>query len=176
MLFMVTRAAGSLAQHEASKTQLWLALECLNPTMFNWVETVAENMKRQLTNYRRGEAKQFGYGSILVPLMLERVPALQLQDIDLDLPGRVRRGPHDGPTSCHKEVADDQWRGGNFFESGWSNKRSSWRIGHMPAWTSVDILTCSCPLESSGMTVVRHLITFFYFYFYDVFYFFMYMS
>ena len=60
MLFMVTQAVGSQAQHEASKTHLQLALKCLNPTMFSWVETVTANMKRQLTNYRRGETKQFG--------------------------------------------------------------------------------------------------------------------
>ena len=78
VLFMVTRVAGSQAQHEASKTQLWLALECFNPTMFNWVETVTTNMKRQLTNFLCGETKQFGYGSILIPLMLEWLLALQL--------------------------------------------------------------------------------------------------
>lgn len=86
MLFMVTRAAGSQAQHEASKTHLQLALECLNPTMFNWAETVMGNMKRQLINCHQGEMKQSSYGSILVPLTLEQVSALQLQDMDLDLP------------------------------------------------------------------------------------------
>ena len=86
MLFMVTRAAGSQAQHEASKTHLRLALECLNPTMFNWADTVTTNMKRQLTRCCRGETKYFGYSSILVSLMLERVLALQLQDMDLDTP------------------------------------------------------------------------------------------
>ena len=35
ILFLVTRAAGSLANHEASKNQLLLALECLQPTIFN---------------------------------------------------------------------------------------------------------------------------------------------
>ena len=35
MLFMVTWAVGSQAQHEALKTHIRLALECLNPTMFN---------------------------------------------------------------------------------------------------------------------------------------------
>lgn len=49
----------------------------------------------------------------------------------------------------------------------------------MPAWTYTEILICYCLLESSGMTVVRHLISFFdfdFFDFYDVFEFFMYMS
>ena len=107
MLFMVTWAAGSQAQHEASKTHLWLALECLNPTMFNWVDTVTANMKRQLTRCRRGETKLFGYRSILVLLMLDRVPASQLQDMDLDFLDHVRPRLHGGHMSCHEEVADD---------------------------------------------------------------------
>lgn len=35
ILFIVTRAVGSLANHEASKTHLLLALECLQATIFN---------------------------------------------------------------------------------------------------------------------------------------------
>jgi len=50
ILFMVTRAAGSLANHEASKTHLLLALECLAPTVFNWAAAVTTSMKRQLSN------------------------------------------------------------------------------------------------------------------------------
>ena len=86
ILFMVTRAAGSLANHEASKSHLLLALECLEPTVFDWCTAVCNNMKRQLGNCRRGESKQFGYGSILVPLILERVPAMRLQTMAVDAP------------------------------------------------------------------------------------------
>ena len=57
MLFMVTQAMGSQAQHEATKTQLWLALERLNPTMFDLTEAVSLNMKRQLTKFHHGETK-----------------------------------------------------------------------------------------------------------------------
>lgn len=71
VLFMVTKVEGSQAQNEAKKTHLRLALECLNPTMYNWADAVTINMKRQLTKCCRKEAKQFGYGSILIPHMLE---------------------------------------------------------------------------------------------------------
>lgn len=71
IIFMVTRVVGSQDQHEALKTHLRLALKCLNPTMFNYAETVTANMKRQLNNCHRGETEQFGYGSILVLLMFE---------------------------------------------------------------------------------------------------------
>lgn len=78
LLFTIMRAVGSQAQHEATKTQLWLALDFFNSTMYDWVKVVSLNMKIQLTKCRRGETKQFGYGSILVPLMLEKVPLLWL--------------------------------------------------------------------------------------------------
>jgi hypothetical protein len=90
ILFLVTRAAGSLANHEASKANLLLALDCLEPTIFNWALAVTNSMKRQLNNCRRGESKQFGYGSILLPLMFERVPALRLQTMVLDPPRNAR--------------------------------------------------------------------------------------
>jgi len=86
VLFMITWVAGSQAQHEASKNHLRLALDCLNPTIFNWAKAVTVSMKMQLTNCRQGRTKQFGYGSILLLLMFEQVPILQKQDMALDPP------------------------------------------------------------------------------------------
>lgn len=57
ILFMVTREVRSQAQHEVMKTQLCLALDCLTPTMYNWVDAVSVNMKRQLTKCQWGETK-----------------------------------------------------------------------------------------------------------------------
>ena len=57
ILFMVTRAAGSLANYEASKTHLMLALDCLEPTVFDWATAVTNNIKRQLTKCKRGGVK-----------------------------------------------------------------------------------------------------------------------
>jgi hypothetical protein len=45
------------------------------------------SMKRQLNKCRRGDLKQFGYGSLLVSLFLKRVPLLRLQvEWDLSAP------------------------------------------------------------------------------------------
>lgn len=86
VLFMITWEEGSQAQHEVSKNHLRLALDCLNPTIFNWAEAVTLSMKWQLTNCRHGRTKQFGYDSIFLLLMFEWVPILQLQDMALDPP------------------------------------------------------------------------------------------
>ena len=77
VLFTITWAAGAQAPHEATKNQLILAIECLNLTIFNWAAEVTTNMKRQLTKGKRGKLQQFGYGSILVTIILERLPIFQ---------------------------------------------------------------------------------------------------
>lgn len=79
VLFTITRAAGAQALHEVTKNQLLLASECMNPNIFDWATTVTANMKRQLTKCKRGKMKQFGYGSILVSFILERLPIFQGQ-------------------------------------------------------------------------------------------------
>ena len=47
--------------------------------MFNWADVVLHSIRKQLTKCRRGDLKQFGYGSLLVSFFLERVPLLSLQ-------------------------------------------------------------------------------------------------
>ena len=53
VLQTITRAAGSQAPYKATKTQLLLAVDYMAPTIYNWVEAVTINMKRQLKFYAR---------------------------------------------------------------------------------------------------------------------------
>jgi len=79
ILLTITRAFGSLGAHAATKAQMAYAIECLEPRVFNWCEGLRTNMYHQLTSCRTGKQSQFGYGSILVAIFLERVPLLQPQ-------------------------------------------------------------------------------------------------
>jgi hypothetical protein len=45
ILFYITQASGSTTPHLASKTNMQVALMCLEPTIFNWCEGVLANMK-----------------------------------------------------------------------------------------------------------------------------------
>ena len=74
VLHTITRAVGSQALHEATKTQLLLAVDCMALTIYNWAEAVTIKMKRQLTKCKKTKLKQFGYGCILVSFFLERLP------------------------------------------------------------------------------------------------------
>ena len=92
VLHIIIRDAGSQAPHEATKAQLLLASECMNPTLFDWATTVTMNIKRQLTKCKKAKLKQFGYGSILVSFILERLPIFQGQGaIVAEPPLRVPR-------------------------------------------------------------------------------------
>jgi hypothetical protein len=86
ILFMIARMAGSSAPHMALQSYFQYAIECTEPRVFNWADAVLRSIKRQLTKCRRGELKQFGYGSLLVSFFLERVPVFRLQ-VEWDFPG-----------------------------------------------------------------------------------------
>ena len=86
VLHTITRAAGSQAPHEATKTQLLLASECMGPRLYDWATAVAINMKRQLTKCKQGKLKQFGYGFILVSFILERILTFQGQEAHVASP------------------------------------------------------------------------------------------
>jgi hypothetical protein len=79
ILFTIAHMAGSVAPHMALQSYFQYAIECTEPRVFNWADAVLRSMKRQLTKCRRGNLKQFGYGSLLVSFFLERVPLLRLQ-------------------------------------------------------------------------------------------------
>jgi hypothetical protein len=70
---------GSKSPHMAIQSFFQYAMECMEPRVFNWRDRVLRSMKKQLRKCKKGDLKQFGYGSILVSLFLERVTHLHLQ-------------------------------------------------------------------------------------------------
>jgi hypothetical protein len=77
--------AGSSTPHMALQSYFQYAIECTEPRVFNWADVVLHSIKKQLTKCRRGNLKQFRYGSLLVSLFLEWVPLLRLQ-VEWNLP------------------------------------------------------------------------------------------
>jgi hypothetical protein len=76
VLFTIAQMAGSAAPHMALQSYFQYDLECLEPQVFNWADAVLRNLKKQLTKSRRGDLKQFGYGSLLVSFFCES-PSVQ---------------------------------------------------------------------------------------------------
>jgi hypothetical protein len=79
ILFSITNLVGSTSTHLASRSQMAYALQCVEPTLFNWSTTFLHNVKDQILRCRMGQQKQFGYGSFLVSFFLERIPQMQPQ-------------------------------------------------------------------------------------------------
>lgn len=71
ILFTITKLVGSNGPHLASKAQMAYVLEFLEPKVFNWHEYFLVNFKDQVTKFRIGKHKQFGYGSFIVSFLLE---------------------------------------------------------------------------------------------------------
>jgi hypothetical protein len=78
ILFTIAQMEGSVAPHMALQSYFQYALECVEPRVFNWADAVLRNLNKQLTKCRRGNLKQFGYGSLLVSFFCERVPVHRL--------------------------------------------------------------------------------------------------
>lgn len=86
ILFTFARMAGSAALHVANRSYMQYVVECLEPKVFNWCDTILFVMKEQLTKVKNGILKNFGYSSILTAFSLEKIPLMQPQYIPLGLP------------------------------------------------------------------------------------------
>ena len=71
VLFTITRAAGSLQPHLASRGNVMTGLRCTDGEVFDWVSAVHGSLTDQLSKAKRGRAKQFGYGSLIYSFFLQ---------------------------------------------------------------------------------------------------------
>ena len=78
MAFMIEKVAGSILTHKNTRAHMLYAVECMAPTIFNWSEGLLVILKDQLTKFRRGELKKFGYGVGVVSFFLEIFPLVRL--------------------------------------------------------------------------------------------------
>ena len=82
---MIAKLVGTVTLHVANRSYMQYALECLEPTVFNWFEVVLSQIKEQLNKAKGGRKKNFSYGSILISFALERIPLMQPQHVTLDI-------------------------------------------------------------------------------------------
>jgi hypothetical protein len=74
ILSLIGRITGSAAVHQATRAQMNCAIQCMNAQIFDWSTTLLEVMKRQLTDCRQRDQRNFGFGTILCSFFFERVP------------------------------------------------------------------------------------------------------
>jgi hypothetical protein len=77
ILYTVTRIVGSTSAHLASKSQVVISIRATEGVVFDCCSGLLANLKDQLTRYRQGRHKQFGYGLILACFFFQRVPQMR---------------------------------------------------------------------------------------------------
>ena len=83
--FTVTRLCGAAALHIATGSQMRMAIDCYQGTIFNCCDAVLANVKGQLTRVKNEQLKTFGYGPLVVSFALERVPMLIPQQLTVEV-------------------------------------------------------------------------------------------
>ena len=87
ILWMIVHLVGWKSRHIVTKAQLLLAVNYVQPHIFNWSEAVLHQLKAELTACKTQTQQIFGYGTLIASLILERVsvicPWMSLGPIDL---------------------------------------------------------------------------------------------
>jgi hypothetical protein len=81
IVLLIGRITGYADLHQASRTHMNCAVQCLNAQFFDWSTTLLDYMKRHLTEYRMRRHTNFGFGTILCAFFFKRVPSLSLREI-----------------------------------------------------------------------------------------------
>jgi hypothetical protein len=80
VIYMIGKITGSTTLHEASRSHMHCANQCLHAIIFDWSTTMLTCMKKQLTNSRRRTNKNFEFGTMLCAFFFESVPRLSPQE------------------------------------------------------------------------------------------------
>jgi hypothetical protein len=80
IVILIGRITGSTDLHQASRVHMHYAMQYLNAQIFDWSTTMLDCMKRQLTECRGRENKNFGFETILCSFFFDRVPSLNPQE------------------------------------------------------------------------------------------------
>ena len=77
VVYTIGKVVGIRSTDLTTRSHLLYALQCMEPTVFNWCEGMLVCLKKQLTKCRRGTLKQFRYGAVVVSFILQRIPHLR---------------------------------------------------------------------------------------------------
>ena len=69
-VYTIKKVIGTRHSHLTSRSHMLCALQCMEPTVFNWYEGMLACLKSQLNKFKRGTLNQFGYGAVVVSFIL----------------------------------------------------------------------------------------------------------
>ena len=82
---MIVHLVGAKSQHVATKAQMLLALDCMQPQVFDWCDGVVCQVRAELTACKTCTQREFGYGTLIVSFLLDRVPLMRPRIITVPL-------------------------------------------------------------------------------------------
>ena len=85
-----------------------IVVECQQGALYDWCSGVIPIMKKQMSDCKRGQWKNFGYSSILVAFFFERVSSLSPA---VPLPVRSPRQPRMNKRGGNLPLPGRQWIG-----------------------------------------------------------------
>ena len=74
---MIVRLAGAKNQNLATNAHMLLALDCMQPQVFDWCDGVVRRVRENLISCKTRTQREFGYGTLIVSFLLERVPLMR---------------------------------------------------------------------------------------------------
>ena len=68
---MIVCLVGAKSQHVATKAQMLLDLDCMQPQIFYWCDGVVRRVRAELTTCKTYTQQDFGYDTLIVSFLLE---------------------------------------------------------------------------------------------------------
>ena len=93
ILWMIVRLAGAKSQHVATKAQMLLALDYMQPQVFDWCDGVVRRVRAELTACKTRTQREFGYGTLVVSFLLERILLMRPRIVTMPLLPRTGEAP-----------------------------------------------------------------------------------
>jgi hypothetical protein len=72
IVLILTRITRSSLLHQTSRPLMFYSIECLRLVMYDWCISLLANTKSQLTEWKQGNKRNFGFASILCIFFFER--------------------------------------------------------------------------------------------------------
>ena len=73
IVLILARIAVQTSLHQESRPLMYYVVGCMRPAIYDWSTSLLGNMKQQLTYFKMGRVRNFGFKSILSKFFFEQV-------------------------------------------------------------------------------------------------------
>ena len=73
IILILARIAVQTSLHQESRPLMYYVVECMRPAIYDWSTSLLGNMKQQMTYFKIGRVRNFGFARILSTFFFEQV-------------------------------------------------------------------------------------------------------